>query len=263
MSITLQSGLEHVRSESKKALVPYITGGLGRDWLDAIRAAIDSGASAIEIGIPFSDPVMDGPVIQQANDIALSDGTTLETIVSQLRGFDSPVPLAVMTYYNIAYKMGLEKFADLLVSGGISGVIIPDLPLEETGEFAAVAADKGLENVLLVAPTSTDVRVEQICESSAGFVYAVGLVGITGARETLAASATEIARRAKAVTDKPVLVGVGIGSPAQAVETCEVADGVIIGSTVVRQLLDGYGAKGVAELITDYRRALDAASPKT
>lgn len=257
MTITLETGLGLVKAESKKALVPYITGGLGDDWLDAIRAAIDSGASAIEIGIPFSDPVMDGPVIQQANDLALAQGTTLHSIAEDLRSLDAPVPLAVMTYYNIAYKMGLEKFADLLVSAGISGVILPDLPLEETGPFAEVASDAGLENVLLVAPTSTDIRVKKICDESRGFVYAVGLVGITGARETLAASATEIARRAKAVTDKPVLVGVGIGSPAQAVETCEVADGVIIGSTVVRRLLDGSGAKGVAELITEYRKALD------
>lgn len=261
--ITLKEGLGSVRASGSKAIIPYITGGLdvtgsGTDWIDAIRASIDAGASAIEIGIPFSDPVMDGPVIQRANDIALGDNTNLYSIAQALKGFDSPVPLAVMTYYNIAYKMGLVKFAELLVSAGITGAIIPDLPMEEVEPFAEVAQEAGLENVLLVAPTSTDERVEAIGEKSRGFVYAVGLVGITGARETLAASATKIAARAKAKTDLPVLIGVGIGSPEAAVQACEIADGVIIGSTVVQRLLDGEGAAGVGKLIAQYRSALDA-----
>ena len=227
---------------------------------------IDGGADACEIGIPFSDPVMDGPVIQQANDIALEAGVTPHSIAADLRDFECPIPLATMTYYNIAYRMGHERFANMLNEAGISGSILPDIQMDESADWIATANENGIENILFAAPTSPDDRLARTGEMAGGFVYAVGLLGITGERAQLAASAVEIARRAKEHTDMPVLVGVGIGSPEQAVEACSVADGVIIGSTVVRRLIEGEGstqqrADSVRELIAEYRQALDTAFP--
>lgn len=262
----IETALRSVRDQGRKCLVPYITGGLGQDWLLNLSAVIDGGADACEIGIPFSDPVMDGPIIQQANDIALEAGVTPQSIASDLRGFESPIPLATMTYYNIAYRMGHERFANLLSECGVSGTILPDIQMDESDDWIATAAENGIENILFAAPTSPDDRLARTGQLATGFVYAVGLLGITGERAELAASAVEIARRAKEHTDLPVLVGVGIGSPEQAVEACQVADGVIIGSTVVRRLVEGEGsardrADSVRELIGQYRTALDTAFP--
>lgn len=257
----IESTLRDVRSHGRKALVPYITGGLGDNWLASLAAVIDGGADVCEIGIPFSDPVMDGPVIQHANDLALAAGVTPFSIAADLRTFESPIPLAAMTYYNIAYRMGHERFASTLLGAGIEGSILPDLPLEESLDWIRTANELGVENVLFAAPTSPDERLARTGSMARGFVYTVGLLGITGERAALAASAVEIARRAKEHTDVPVLVGVGIGSPEQAVEACQVADGVIIGSTVVRRLVEGPGPDAVRELIAQYRATLDEAFP--
>jgi tryptophan synthase alpha chain len=238
--------------------VPYVTGGLGDDWLDTARAVAAAGADAIEIGIPFSDPVMDGPTIQAANDRALTAGATPQSILDQLRDADLGIPAAVMTYGNIAYHMGWERFAQSLAAAGVAGCILPDVPLEETGPWTEAADAAGIETILLAAPTAPDSRLPRIVERSRGFVYGVGLLGITGVREALAASAVEIAGRLKTVTDLPVLVGVGIGTPAQAVEVSKVADGVVVGSAVVQRMLDGAGPEGVAELVAEFRQALDA-----
>lgn len=259
----IESALLARRERGQKCLVPYITGGLGDNWLAALAAVIDGGADACEIGIPFSDPVMDGPVIQQANDIALEAGVTPESIAADLRGFESPIPLAFMTYYNIVFRMGHERFARMLNDCGVSGSILPDIPMDESQEWIAIADEMGVENVLFAAPTSPDDRLARTGAMARGFVYAVGLLGITGERDSLAASATRIAARTKQHTDMPVLVGVGIGSPEQAVEACSQADGVIIGSTVVRRLVEGQGPDSVRELISEYRAALDAAFPGT
>ncbi|MDW3218453.1 MAG: tryptophan synthase subunit alpha [Acidimicrobiales bacterium] len=257
MTGALEAALRARREGGGKCLVPYLTGGLGDDWLETIQAVADAGADAIEIGVPFSDPVMDGPTIQLANDKALAAGATPQSILDRLRGADIGVPTAVMTYGNIAYRMGWERFANTLADGGVSGCILPDIPLEEAGEWAAAADAAGVETVMLAAPTAPDERLPRICERSHGFVYAVGLLGITGVRAELADSAKVIARRVKAVTDKPVLVGVGIGTPEQAVQACEVADGVVVGSAVVQRMLDGGGPEGVAALVAEFRAALD------
>ncbi len=254
---TVAAALDARRDAGGKCLVPYITGGFD-GYLDAISAAADAGADAIEIGIPFSDPVMDGPVIQEANEIALAGGATPLQIIDEVSRLDVEVPLAVMTYYNIVYRFGLDRFARSLSDANISGAILPDLPLDEAAPWAAAAHGAGVETILLVAPTSTDERVVRICENSLGFVYAVGLLGVTGIRERLAASATEIAARCKAVTDKAVLVGVGVGTPQHGVEACEVADGCVVGTAVVKQLMDG-GPEAVGNLVGEFRAALDSA----
>lgn len=253
----LETALRAGRAAGRKLLVPYVTGGLGEDWTDAVRAVADAGADAVEVGIPFSDPVMDGPVIQAASERALAAGTTPDRVLDGLRGIDAGVPLAIMTYYNICFRLGHERFARSLLDAGVSAAILPDLPLEEVGPWAVVADEVGIETVLLAAPTAPDERLPRICARSRGFVYAVGLLGVTGERATLAASATVIAARLKAVTDLPVLVGVGVSDAAQAVEACEVADGVVIGSAVVRRLLDGEGPAGVGAFVGEVRAALD------
>ncbi len=257
----LESALRQRRDSAGKSLVPYLTGGLGDDWLETVAAVAAAGADAIEVGVPFSDPVMDGVTIQRANDSALAAGATPQSILAALReaAADIGVPTAVMTYANIAHHMGYERFAFSLAAAGVSACILPDLPLEEVGEWAAAAEAAGVETVLLAAPTADDERLRRICARSRGFVYSVGLMGITGVREQLSASATVTAGRLKAVTDLPVLVGVGVGTPQQAAQVCEVADGAIVGSAVVARMLDGAGPDGVAELVADFRAALDSA----
>ena len=253
----LETALRAARDRGQKLLVPYITGGLGDDWTDVMRAVAAAGADAIEIGIPFSDPVMDGPTIQEASERALAAGATPQSILDGLRGLDAGVPLAVMTYYNIAFHMGHERFAQSLRAAGVVAAILPDLPLEEAGPWCAVADDAGVETVLLAAPTAPDERLPRICARSRGFVYGVGLLGVTGERAALAQSALVMAKRLKAVTDLPVLVGVGVSTVEQAVEVCQEADGVIVGSALIRRLLDGCGPEGAAEFVGELRAGLD------
>ncbi len=246
------------REAGGKSLVPYITAGLGDDWPTTLLAAAAAGADVLEIGVPFSDPVMDGPTIQQANDLALAGGATPPKIIDSLRGLDIGVPTIVMTYGNIAFRMGWDRFARSLASVGVRGCILADIPLEELDPWSSAADAAGIETVLLAAPTTPDERLQRICARSRGFVYAVGLLGVTGVRNELSSSAKEIAARLKAVTDLPVLVGVGIGTPRQALEACEVADGVVVGSAVVQRMLDGAGPDGVGELVASFREALDS-----
>ena len=253
-----EAALRARRDGGGKILVPYITGGLGDDWIETLQSVAAAGADGIEIGIPFSDPVMDGPTIQEANDRALSSGVTPQSVLSAIRDSDIEIPLAVMTYYNIAFRAGDIRFASDLADAGISACILPDLPLEETGPWSEAADASGIETILLAAPTAPDERLPRIAERSRGFVYGVGLLGITGVRSSLAESAMDIAGRLKAVTDKPVLIGVGIGTPEQAVKVSTVADGVVVGSAIVERMLKGAGPEGVGERVAEFRAALDA-----
>ena len=254
----LEQALRAGRDAGRKLLVPYVTGGYGDDWLDVVRAAADAGADAIEIGVPFSDPVMDGPVIQEASEAALRAGATPASILDALRRADVGVPLVVMTYYNVAFHMGHERFARELAASGVVAAILPDLPLEEAGPWATVADVEGIETVMLAAPTAPDERLPRVCARARGFVYAVGLLGVTGERDALADSATIIAGRVKAVTDLPVLIGVGVSDAPQAVQAATVADGVVMGSSVVRRMLAGEGPSGVGTFLAGVRSALDA-----
>ncbi len=252
----LEAALRAGRDAGRKLLVPYITGGLP-GWTGLLDPLAEAGADALEIGIPFSDPVMDGPVIQASSERALAAGATPRSIVAELAERESPVPLAVMTYYNLVFRWGHQRCADDLAHAGVAAAILPDLPLDEVGHWARAADRAGIETVLLAAPTTPPERLERICARSRGFVYGVGLLGITGERDALAATAVEVARRLKAVTDKPVLIGVGISTPAQAVEACTVADGVVVGSALVRRLVEGASVAEAADLVGTFRNALD------
>jgi tryptophan synthase alpha chain len=257
---TLEIALRAARDTGRKLLVPYVTGGYGTDWAEVVRAVADAGADAIEIGIPFSDPVMDGPVIQQASEEALQSGATPVSVLEELRTIDAGVPLAVMTYYNLAFHMGHERFAASLADAGVAAAILPDLPLEEVGPWATAADAAGVETVLLAAPTAPDERLPLVVARARGFVYAVGLLGVTGERDALAASSLVIARRLKDITDKPVLVGVGVSTAEQAVEVSSVADGVVIGSALMRRVIEGAGPIGAGRFVAEVRSALDAAT---
>jgi tryptophan synthase alpha chain len=253
--VALEEQFRSLRASGRKILVPYVTGFVP-GWTDAIRAAVANGADAVEIGLPFSDPVMDGPIIQRASTIALQRGATTHTIFDELRSVDVNVPLVVMCYYNTVFRAGHERFAAMARNAGVCGVIVPDLPLEESEAWCQAADREHLATVMLAAPTAPAERLPLIAARSRGFVYAVGLLGVTGERASLADSATTIARRVKDVTDLPVLVGVGVSDAAQAVQACSVADGVIQGAAVMRRLLDE-GVDSVGSFVAEVRRALD------
>ena len=252
----METEFREKRAAGRKLLVPYITGGLP-GWQDAVRAAAAAGADAIEIGIPFSDPVMDGPVIQQASQAALEGGATPVNILHEVRSLDVTVPLAVMLYYNTVHHAGHERFAAQLRDAGIVAAIVPDLPLEEAGPWCAAADAAGIETVMLAAPTAPDERLPRIAARARGFLYSVGLLGVTGERTALADTAAALARRLKAITDVPVLIGVGVSNAAQAKEAVQVADGVVMGASVVRRLIDG-GADAVGDYVAEVRRAIDS-----
>lgn len=253
----LEAALRRRIDAGGKCLVPYVTGGYP-GWIDAVRACAANGADAVEVGIPFSDPVMDGPVIQQASQSALEAGATPTAVLDGIRRLDVGIPIAVMCYYNTVFHAGHERFAAALADAGVAAAIVPDLPLEESGPWCAAADAAGVETVMLAAPTAPDERLPRVAARARGFVYSVGLLGVTGERATLASTAVTLARRVKTVTDKPVLVGVGVSNAAQAVEASQVSDGVIMGAAVVRRLIEE-GPDEVGAFVGEVRAALDAA----
>ena len=257
--VELEARLRARRDAGHKLLVPYVCAGADDRWLLTLEALAGAGADAIEVGIPFSDPMIDGPVIQEASRRALERGTTPDGVIADLSRLDVGVPLLVMTYYNLFLRAGHERMAGHLSEAGVTGAIVPDLPLEEFAPWEAAARSAGLATVLLVAPSTPDDRVMAICERSSGFVYAVGRMGVTGEQATLAESARQVAARVRASTDVPVCVGIGISTAEQAASACEVADGVVVGSALVRRLLEGEGPEGAAAFVGSLRRAIDRA----
>ena len=197
MTGSLETHLRARREAGHKLLVPYITGGLGTDWLDVLHAIADAGADAVEIGIPFSDPVMDGVTIQEASRQALEQGATPAGIIAAAGAEHFEVPLAVMTYTNPVGHMGFRRFAAALAGAGIAAAIVPDLPLDELQPWADAADEAGVETVLLAAPPTPDARLRAICERSRGFVYGVALMGVTGERDQVASAAVRWVRGAR------------------------------------------------------------------
>jgi tryptophan synthase alpha chain len=255
--VAVEPALRAARASGRKLLVTYVTGGLGADWVDALRATVDAGADLVEVGVPFSDPVMDGPTIQEASVQALAAGATPGAILAALRPLEIPVPLVAMTYYNLVFRAGHARFARLLIDGGVRGAIVPDLPLGESGGWEEEAAAAGVETVLLAAPVTPDDRLAELCRRSHGFVYGVNLMGVTGERASLAHSAAVLAKRLKAVTDKPVVMGFGISTPDQAVAAAAEADGVVVASALMRLILEGRGIAALSDAVATLRAALD------
>jgi tryptophan synthase alpha chain len=255
--LVLEESLRAQRAAGRKLLIPYLMGGMTEDWGQSLSAVVAAGADAVEVGIPFSDPMMDGPVIQAAALQALGRGTVPDQVLDGIARAEAPVPVAVMTYYNIVFRAGHKRMAHSLAASGVSGAIIPDLSLEELAPWAIEADDAGVATVLLVAPSSPEDRVARLCQRARGFVYAVARMGVTGERVDLGGQAANVVERIRRHTDMPVCVGVGVSTPDQAAAVCEVADGVVVGSALVRRLLEGGGPDAAAEFIGSIRRAID------
>lgn len=247
----------------KKAFIPFITAGdQGIDATEKyIRTMAKAGASLIEIGIPFSDPVAEGPVIQVASERALSTGVTTDDIfdmVKRLRTGTEPltIPLVFMTYLNPIYVYGVESFMTRCEEVGIQGVIVPDCPLEEKQELAHQAKAHGIAVISLIAPTSEQ-RIEKIASQAEGFVYCVSSLGVTGMRSDIKTDIASIVQQIRQYTDVPVAVGFGISTPEQAKAMASLSDGAIVGSAIVKQIGE-WGSNGEKELYQYVRSMVEA-----
>lgn len=254
---SLETRLRALRTTGRTALVPYFMGGLTPDWIQHVEAAILAGADAVEIGIPFSDPMIDGAVIQEAGLRALAAGTTLDSIARDLEQLGSSVPLVAMTYYNLFLHYGLDRAAGKLHASGISGAIIPDLALEETAPWRDACRDVDVATILLVAPSTPEDRIVRLCATSEGFVYASARMAVTGKAEG-AGEGERVVRSIRSSSDVPAFIGIGIATPQQAGEAAKVSDGVIVGSALVRVILDGGGTTEIESFIRSFRDAIDA-----
>jgi tryptophan synthase alpha chain len=250
------------RDQGRAALMPYLMGGFpDQETATAVAGAYaDAGADLIELGVPFSDPLADGPTIHAADTAALAAGATLETVLETCAAVGGRLPVALMVYANMVLIKGVEEFGRLAADAGASGVIVPDLPLEEQAEVATELGDHGLALIPLVAPTTPPARRAEICVGAHGFVYLVSTVGVTGEREELPAELSDLIVAAKSEASVPVAVGFGISTPAQAAKVGEVADGVIIGTRLVRAVADSpdrdAAVGGVSEFLGETLAAL-------
>jgi len=251
----LEHGLRNLLTAGKRIFVPYVTGGLPGVDADLLGGVERIGADVIEVGLPFSDPVMDGPVIQEASRRALEAGTTPESVLDLVKSADVTTPTVVMTYLNPVLATGVDRFLDLAADAGIHGVIVPDLPVDEGAEWAAACASREIASVFLAAPGTSKERLRDVAAASRGFVYCVSTFGVTGERDRLAGTAQELVGALREVTSRPLVVGVGIGTPDAAREACTFADGVVVGTALVRPLLEG-DREAMIELAKDFRDAV-------
>ncbi|MFJ2472007.1 tryptophan synthase subunit alpha [Streptomyces sp. NPDC087659] len=238
----LSDTLARAKSEDRAALVAYLPAGFPTvdGGIEAIKAVFDGGADIVEVGLPHSDPVLDGPVIQTADDIALRGGVRIADVMGTVREAHQATgkPVLVMTYWNPIDRYGVERFTAELAEAGGAGCILPDLPVQESALWREHAEKHGLATVFVVAPSSRDGRLAEITAAGSGFVYAASLMGVTGTRESVGAQAQDLVGRTRATTDMPVCVGLGVSDAEQAAEVAGFADGVIVGSAFVKRLLD-------------------------
>jgi tryptophan synthase alpha chain len=255
-NIELLTGtLARAKRENRAALIggmpagfPTVDGGIA-----AITAILDSGADVVEVGLPHTDPVLDGPVIQTADDIALRGGVRIGDLIRTVREAHRATgkPVLVMSYWNPIARYGIERFVGELAEAGGAGCILPDLPVQESAPWREHAAARGLATIFVVAPSSSGQRLQEITAAGSGFVYASALMGVTGTRDSVDAAAGSLVRRVRATTDLPVCVGIGISSAAQAAQVAAFADGVIVESVLVKAILDAADeAAGLAAVST-------------
>ncbi len=246
-----------LKRDNKKALIPYIMAG--DPSLDATeKYVIDlekSGADIIELGVPFSDPLADGPTIQLAAERSLQNGTTLRKVLHLVKDIrkKSDIPIILMTYFNPIFKFGVEGFIKQAVASGVDGVIIPDLIPDEAGEFISLSRTSGLDTIFLLAPTSTQERIDKVTKASSGFVYYVSMTGITGSSLSISSEMQKTLSRVKKATNKPVAVGFGISSPKEASAVSGMADGVIVGSAIVKLIAQG---KNISTFVKNLKNAI-------
>jgi len=257
--MSAQQAFDTARAERRAALVGYLPAGFPDvpGAIDALRTMVDAGVDVVEIGLPYSDPVMDGPTIQAAAQQALDGGVRTADVLRTVEAVAATgVPTLIMTYWNPVERYGVERFAADLASAGGAGLITPDLTPDSGAEWIAAADAHDLDKVFLVAPSSTDSRIAMTTGHCRGFVYATAVMGVTGARTTTSDLAGPLVARTKATTELPVGVGLGVSNGDQAAEVASYADGVIVGSAFVRTLLDAgsdreAGLKALAELTRD------------
>ena len=245
------------QGESRAALMPYLMGGFpDQAAATAVAGAYaDAGADLIELGVPFSDPLADGPVIHAADTAALQAGATLESVLETCAEVAGRIPVALMVYSNMILATGPAEFASKAADAGAAGVIVPDLPLEERGPIAEALTGRDLALIPLIAPTTPPERRAQICAGAEGFVYLVSTVGVTGERAELPVELSELISAAKREAQVPVAVGFGISTPEQAAAIGREADGVIIGSRLVREVADAADTESAVRGVTDLLRA--------
>lgn len=242
------------RSERRAALIGYLPAGFPSydECVDALRAMVDGGVDVVEVGLPYSDPVIDGPTIQAAADVALRQGTRTKDVLRTVEAVAATgTPAVVMTYWNPVLRYGVERFAADLAAAGGSGLITPDLIPDEAGDWIAASDVHDLDRVFLVAPSSTTARIESTVQACRGWVYAASTMGVTGTREQTSSAAPRLVERVRAATSLPVAVGLGVSNGDQAAEVASYADGVAVGSAFVRRLLDGGGAAACRELAAE------------
>jgi tryptophan synthase alpha chain len=258
----LQEAFAAARAEDRALLIGYMPAGFP-SWVDAVAvvsAMVENGVDVVEIGLPYSDPLMDGPVIQAAADRALAQGTTVPDVLRTVEAIAATgAPTLVMSYWNPIEHYGVERFAkDLAAVGGV-GVITPDIIPEEADEWVRATDEAMVDRVFLVAPSSPPARIEQVARISSGFVYAASTMGVTGTRSSVSADARDLVARTRAVTTQPVCVGLGVSTPEQAAEVGGYADGVIVGSAFVRLVLESRSPAEAATAVAGLAAAMAAA----
>lgn len=254
--MNVESAFVKTKAEGRSALVGYLPAGFPtvEDSIAAIDTMIDAGVDIVEIGMPYSDPVMDGPAIQRASQTALDGGFRTSDLFTVLDEVSGRVPILVMTYWNLVERYGVRRFAHDVAGCGGAGLITPDLIPEEASEWMKASNRYDLDRVFLVAPSSTPERLASTCKASRGFVYAQSVMGVTGARRATSSAAPELVRRTRDVTDLPVGVGLGVSNGTQAAEVAAFADAVIVGSALINCLHDvdaETGRQQLAELTSD------------
>lgn len=250
------------RREERSALIPYVTAGHPRPGLTAeiLGALAAAGADVLELGVPFSDPLADGPTIQRSSFRALQGGTTVHTVLDEVRAFrsGSDVPVVLFSYLNPLVRYGIDAFLGDALAAGAQGLLVTDLPLGADADLEERIGTSGLDFIRLVAPTTDAERVARIAASSSGFLYYISRTGVTGARASLRESLAEEVREVRRASSIPVAVGFGISTPEQAAAVARLADGVVVGSALVRTLEED-GVEAGAALVAALRRAMDGA----
>ncbi|MEY4734669.1 MAG: hypothetical protein RL428_4 [Actinomycetota bacterium] len=259
MTTPLDELFRKVREEKRAALIAYIPAGFPtvKDCHRVIQAFVDGGVDAIEIGFPYSDPVMDGPTIQEAAVTALNNGTSAHDVLDALEvAVSAGVPSVVMTYWNPIEKFGVEKFAQAISDRGGSGVIHPDITIEESGPWLAAADKAAINPIYVVALSTSDERLGKVTASCGGFVYAASIMGVTGARASVSSGAEGLVSRIRTTTNLPVAVGLGVSTREQARDVAAYADGVIVGSAFVKAILDAPTIEEGLTKVTELAREL-------
>jgi tryptophan synthase alpha chain len=236
----IKKTFKRLKDKGKKAFIPYIMAGDPslEKTKDIVLLFEECGADIVELGVPFSDPLADGPTIQCASERALKNGVTLRKVISLVKDLRqvTRIPIVLMTYFNPVFKYGVENFVKDSRAAGVDGVIVPDLPPDEADDFINLSRRMGLDTIFLLAPTSTDERIKKVTKASKGFIYYVSITGITGAALLLDGSMDVLISKIKKYTDKPVAVGFGVSAPDDASAVAEISDGVIVGSAIVKRL---------------------------